>query len=504
MSGGMVQRKTCYNFPFSEAKLRIFFESCKLLDKKLRKRCNFSFLIVFSDLEIMSTENQVKSAKEIADEQKKKEEQEKRRKAEEERKIKEQAEVIACKFVRIQGIWKKKCQNTDGEWVLERYSASDIIADYGKKLGPAIMQAAPHCINSVNVPAHVNYHEILETDSNDLYYNTYFPLKYKPASGEWTHIDTLLHHIFGDQYEMGLDYVELLYNSPMTRLPILVLVSTENKTGKSTFCNLLREIFGQNAKAITKDTIDNRFNSTWATKLLAYCEETLVDKAALIDKIKNYATAEVVPTEKKGYDMQNEKVYIKLIMCSNDELHPTIIDQNDTRHWVRKVPVIQNNPGKSFADECKKEIPAFLKFLQNRKLSTRGTDRLWFTSEETRTDAWRKIVAGSRPEIEQDIAGFLEDIMDGAGLEEVKYSAIELLRALQDSPSIADYTKRRLSKVKVRDILRGWGLTASKESVRHDLYVMTYDGKVQLHSITPSVSSKIFVLTRKLMKELTV
>ena len=47
MSGGMVQRKTCYNFPFSEAKLRIFFESCKLLDKKLAKRCNFSFLIVF-------------------------------------------------------------------------------------------------------------------------------------------------------------------------------------------------------------------------------------------------------------------------------------------------------------------------------------------------------------------------------------------------------------------------------------------------------------------------
>lgn len=447
-------------------------------------------------------QNQAMSAKEIADEQKKKEEQEKRRKAEEERKIKEQAEKIAMKFVRISGVWKKKCQNTDGEWVLEKYPGSDIIADYGKKLGPAIMSAAPHCINSVNLPAHINYQEIIKTASNDCYYNTYFPLKYIPASGEWTHIETLMRHIFGEQYEMGLDYVELLYILPMARLPILILVSTENKTGKSTFCNLLREIFGQNAKAITKDTIDNRFNSTWATKLLAYCEETLVNKAALIDKIKNYATAEVVPTEKKGVDMQNEKVYIKLIMCSNDELHPTIIDKNDTRHWVRKVPVIHNNPGKSFAEECKKEIPAFLYFLQNRELSTSGHDRLWFTHEETETEAWRKIVSGNRSEVEQDIAGFLEDILDGAGLDEVRYSAIELLRALQESPSIADYTKRRLSKIKVRDILREWGLTASKDSVRHDLYVMRYDGKVQLHQITPSVSSKIYILTRKLVKEL--
>lgn len=454
----------------------------------------------------MSTtiQSQTMSAKEIADEQKKKEEQEKRRKAEEERKIKVQAEEISMKFVRIGGVWKKKCQNTDGEWVLEKYSANDIISDYGKKLGPAIMSAAPHCINSVNMPEHINYQEIIKTPSNDCYYNTYYPLKYKPTSGEWTHIEILMHHIFGEQYEMGLDYVELMYISPKTRLPILVLVSTQTGTGKSTFCNLMREIFGQNAKAITKDTIDNRFNSTWATKLLAYCEETLIDKAALIDKIKNYATAEVVPTEKKGIDMQNEKVYIKFIMCSNDELHPTLIDKDDTRHWVRKVPVIQDNPGPSFSEECRKEIPAFLKFLQGRELSTPGRDRLWFTHQETETEAWRKIVAGSRPKVEQEIAGFLEDIMDGARLDEVKYSATELLRALQDSPTIADYTKRRLGKIVVRDILRGWGLTASKDSIRHDLYAMLYDGTVKLHSITPSVSSKVFVLTRKMIKELIV
>ena len=38
MSGGMVLRKTCYNFPFSGAKLRIFSEPSKFL------RTNFFFI----------------------------------------------------------------------------------------------------------------------------------------------------------------------------------------------------------------------------------------------------------------------------------------------------------------------------------------------------------------------------------------------------------------------------------------------------------------------------
>lgn len=445
----------------------------------------------------------VKSVADIAEENKKQSEQEKRAKEAEQRRILKQAEEIACNFIRIAGNWRKKCLNPDGEMVLEHIRSSDVIADYGKKLGSAILAAATKCINMVNNPDHLHYKEIIRSASGDDYYNIYRPLKYKPTKGLCSHIFALIKHIFGEQYELGLDYLELMYKYPMRRLPILVLVSKENATGKSTFCNFVKEIFGENAKAINRDSLESRFNSTWATKLVAYCEETLVDKIALIDKIKNYATAENVPAERKGYDMTNEKVYIKLILCSNDELHPTILDRYDTRHWVRKVPVIENNPGKDFFEECKKEIPAFLDFLLKRQLFTSGSDRLWFTPEETRTDAWRRIVAGSKSEVEQDIAGFLEDILDGAGIDEVKYSAIELLRALQDSPTIADYTKRRLSKIKVRDILRGWGLTASKDSTRHDLYVMTYDGKVQLHSITPSVSSKIFILTRKLIEELT-
>ena len=436
---------------------------------------------------------------EIVEEEKKKKEQEAREKEAERQRIAKQAEAIACKFVRIAGTWYKKCKNVDGEWVLERYSAADIVADYGKKLGPAIMAAAPKCINRVNMPEHIGFKEFISTASGDVYFNTYQPLKYQPVEGEWKHIESLVRHIFGEQYELGLDFLELMYLSPKTRLPILVLVSSENGTGKSTFCNFLREVFGDNAKAITRDTLDSRFNSSWATKLLAYVEETFVESRALIEKIKNYATAEVVPTERKGYDMANEKAFIKLIMCSNNEIHPTIIDKEDTRHWVRKVPRIKNNPGADFLQACKEEIPAFLFFLENRKLQTSGTkrDRLWFWHDEIVTEAWRRIVTANKPEIERNIASMLEDIMDGVGVDEVWYSTTELLKVILSCVILSDYEKRRLSNIKLREILRSWGIEAPRKNVRHDVYSLDSEGKVK----SISFSSKAFRITRALIQE---
>lgn len=444
-------------------------------------------------------DNQFKSAAEIAEEQRKKSEQEKRAKEAELQRIRKQAEAIACNYLRISGKWYKKCQNPDSEMVLEPVRASDILSDYGKKLGPAIISSAIKCINQVNIPEHIHYREIIRSASGDDYYNMYRPLRYTAAPGSFSHISTLIQHIFGDQYEMGMDYFQLLYTDPKRRLPILVLVSKENGTGKSTFCNFVKEIFGENAKAINRDSLESRFNSSWATKLVAYCEETLVDKLSLIDKIKNYATAENVPAERKGYDMTNEKVYIKLIMCSNDELHPTILDQYDTRHWVRKVPVIENNPGRDFLNQCKQEIPAFLHFLEERTLLTPGRDRLWFTPEEIRTDAWRRIVAGSKSESEKELIGLVEDLMDGVGLDEIEYSATELLYVVKYAPSLSDTEKRRYSKIKVRDVLRSWGLNASKENKRHDFYSMNYDGTVKLEG---SRSSKVFRITKDLIMKL--
>lgn len=447
-----------------------------------------------------SKENKNISAREVAEEERKKKEQKEREKKLEQERIRNQAEAIACSYVRIAGTYYKKCQNPEGEDVLERVRASDIMMDFSRKLGEAILAATTKCINRVLFPEHINYKEYIYTPSGDTYYNDYRPLKYKPEEGDWPHIEELIQHIFEEQYELGLDYLQLMYMNPLQRLPILVLVSKENQTGKSTFCNFVAAMFGDNSIAITKDTLDNRFNSSWVRKIFAFCEETLISSPDLINKLKNYSTAEKVPSEAKGKDMQPSRIYIKLVLCSNDEIHPTIIDENDERHWVRKVHVINSpNTNKNFLEDCKNEIPAFMHFLQSRTLSTPGDDRLWFSHEETCTDAWKRIVAGSRTTLERGIIDLLLEIMDTKELDELSYSATELHNVVKNSPTISDKDKRNLDRLAIRDMLQGWGLYASKGTIRYEYFSMSFEGKVIPGG---SHTGKAYTITRQLLESM--
>lgn len=442
------------------------------------------------------------STAKIAEENKNKSEQEKKaegaRRKEYMRKVQAQAEEIACCYVRIAGVWYKKCIHpVTNQPVLEHVRAEDIMKDYGKDLGSLILDLATKCINFANVPDHQNYKEFVDSKSNDTYYNVYRPISYKPgAEGEYEHIDNLIRHIFGDQYEKGLDYIQLLYIHPMKRLPVLVLVSRENGTGKSTFCNFLHEIFGENCLQIDNDTLRSNFNSTWVSKLLVYCEETLLNRREDSEKIKNLTTAISVSSEAKGKDRTNVLTFLKFILCSNDEDRPIILTAEDTRHWMRKVPPIENKkPNENFLEECKKEIPAFLRFLTQRKLSTKGTDRLWFTPEETRTDAWRRIVAGGLTRLEREIIEMMLSIMDAENLNQLQYDPEGLFQVVKELLIPFDL-KVPFSRDIARDILRGWGLKASKTTERFDLYQKNFDGTVK---VVCNKTGKAYTVTRELL-----
>lgn len=404
----------------------------------------------------------------------------------------------ACRYLRIAGTWYRKCTHpVTNEVVLEHYRAEDVIKDYGKDEGPLILDAADKYINYVNLPNHLNYKEDIKSASDDHYYNIYRPIKHKPQEGgDFSHIDSLLHHIFGEQYEMGTDYVQLLYMQPMKRLPVLVLVSKENGTGKSTFCNFLHALFGENCVQITNETLRSNFNSTWVSKLLVYCEETLLDRREDSEKIKNLTTAENVPSEAKGKDRTMVQTYIKFILCSNDENRPVILTADDTRHWIRKVPIITNkNPNENFLEECKKEIPAFLHHLTQRQLSTSGTDRLWFRPEETRTRAWLRVVTGSIPKLDREIAGMLIDIMEELQVKELKYDATRLLLAVKGTSIPADL-RCSVSKTDIKNILRSWGLSASKKTERFDYHWM--DGTGVFHE-EKNKTGKCYLITKEIL-----
>ncbi len=220
------------------------------------------------------------------------------------------------------------------------------------------------------VPSHTNYERSVGS-----FLNEYEPIDVEPCQGELPDIMQFLRHIFGEQIDMGLDYIQLLYTQPLQRLPILLLVSKERNTGKTTFLNLLRAIFGRNMTFNTNEDFRSQFNSDWATKLIVAVDEVLLDRKEDSERIKNLSTARSYKSEAKGKDRNEVEFFAKFVLCSNNEQNPIYIEQGETRYWVRKItPIMSDNP--NLLGVMTLQIPALLHLLLHRRLTTHKVSRM--------------------------------------------------------------------------------------------------------------------------------
>ena len=134
--------------------------------------------------------------------------------------------------------------------------------DYGKHYLATVPKYDGFC----TVPDHVNYRPIVEK-----FLNLYESIDHKPMEGDFPSIRSLVEHIFGEQYELGMDYLQLLYLRPIQKLPILLLVSEERNTGKSTFLNFLKAMFQNNVTFNTNEDFRSQsYQDTYAQAMNGY------------------------------------------------------------------------------------------------------------------------------------------------------------------------------------------------------------------------------------------
>ncbi len=414
----------------------------------------------------------------------------------------EALEEKSKKLLRIGGRWfKKAIDPVTHQEALFDITPKMIIDDEGKEIGNLILKMAPKYLAQTNIPSHLDYHESIDNGYGELFYNIYKPLSNTPTEGEWQHIEKLLRHIFQEQYEMGLDYLQILYEQPLHPLPVLLLVSNETGTGKSTFCKFLNAVFCENALPLTPEIVESRFNSYWIGKLLGYIEEQADDsneRKKQNAKVKNIVTAETLPAEKKGKDPTLAFNFLKILICSNDECTPVKIDPNDTRYWVRKVPALsKKEEGTDILEECKKEIPAFLWFLLHREKSKQRANRLWFAPEEIHTDAWRKIVCHSKSSLDQELRDILLDIMREQQLDMLKYDLTTLIK-LCEQLKLSTRLRCSITRNDIQQILQGWGVETSKKAARFTYYLLDHVGGA---SYSCTKVGKVIKIFRKKLNE---
>jgi hypothetical protein len=300
---------------------------------------------------------------------------------------------------------------------LIKWNKATIIDDFGKSSLKSIKKYETFC----TFPSHINYQREINN-----FYNKYEPLSYSMSeNGDWENINFFLQHIFGNQYELALDYLSILWKFPSQILPILCLVSVERNTGKTTFLKLLKLIFEGNMTINKNEDFRSRFNSDWAGKLIVAVDEVLLDKKEDSERIKNLSTSNHYKLEGKGVDKAEIEFFGKFILCSNNEENFIKIDDLEIRYWVIKVnPFTRENP--NLLEQMRKEIASFTYYLTHREIQAERTTRMWFTKEQIYTPALDVLVRGNRTSIEKEIEEFIIEQFHTLELDELYYTTKDL------------------------------------------------------------------------------
>lgn len=240
-------------------------------------------------------------------------------------------------------------------------------------------------------------------------YNLYAPfehetcLKQDYAEDKWLWTNILLKHIFGEQYELGLQYIKVLYDLPTQKLPIFVVVSEERETGKTTFMDWVEMLFGDNTVIINPQDISNSFNSSYADKNIIMIEESRFDSVQATEKLKNLATQKKILVNTKFIQQYSVPFHGHLIISSNDENKFSKVDSSEIRYWVRKIPTLKGKANHNILQDLRDEIPYFLYHLDTLPNIDRTKSRMIFEAEELNTVALDRVKRESLPALHKEI-----------------------------------------------------------------------------------------------------
>lgn len=347
---------------------------------------------------------------------------------------------------------------------LIRWDKNTIIQDHNRDF----LSKIPKYDGSICFPNHIDFSKTIHG-----FYNTYSPLKYSPKEGQVKNTLKFFKHIFGNQFEFGLDYFKLLYEIPQQPLPVLCLVSKERSTGKSSFLKYLKEVFGHNMSYLDSHSLNSNFNLDWGNKLILGLDEAFFQKEEITEKIKYLSTSNKNKIEAKGKERFEVDFFGKFIMCSNKEDSFIKIDADEIRFWIIKVPQVESEDVE-FLYKLIKEIPAFLHFTQNRDFASEKKTRMWFTPKQIYTSALKKLVSNNRNRVEKEIVQILIIVLEKFDLNCIEFTPVDLLNALNKTRVKSDLTQ-------IRKILKkDWKLSNKSNSNSYQRFTVLSDGDIML------------------------
>ncbi len=323
---------------------------------------------------------------------------------------------VKCPFICVKNEFYKIVQMPD-RWNTDReilsWRKSQILQLHHSR---DYLKTIPYYDDFIIVPDNKNHKKIYGN-----FYNLYSPFPFTSHLSEVTEKDfpetaKMLYHIFGEQLEIGLKYLKVLYEHPKQILPIFCLVSTERETGKTTFLNWIQQMFGRNTVPIAPTDLSSNFNSMYADKNIILIDETIIDKPTSGEKLKSIATQKTITVNQKQVAQFTIPFFGKFIICTNKERDFMRIDNEEIRFWVRKIkPIKKEIRNVAIEDDLKKEIPFFLRALEQLPPIDFSKSRMVFTKEELETTELLEVKKHSENWLLKDLQIHIEEYFDKTG-----------------------------------------------------------------------------------------
>lgn len=376
----------------------------------------------------------------------------------------------AAKFMRIGPNWVKVITRVNNigqvEQEIKKWNVAEIQRDYKKY--PDFLEQIQKYDAFCNEPAwNGSYKRVVNNC-----YNLCEPLTWDPVRGSIKHTVAFLKHLFqgqgniqldvdgvsvdeinvqGDPFTVALDWLTIIIQRPKQPLPVPILVSPENKTGKSTFLKWLTYLFGNNSVILGNEQFKMKFNAHYITKFIIGIDESFleIDKKAEKERLKQMVTADSVYLEYKGMDVNKIDYYGKLVMCSNDADRVMKIDDGESRWFIVRVPVLPNEDP-LLREKLIAELPAWLHYVQSRSIFHGNASRLWFKPEWFITDQMRVIVEATKNRLDRVFEDWIRDQFLDYELSVLRYSLSQMVSILNDPKN----SKYRIDQIELKAYLK--------------------------------------------------
>jgi len=363
-------------------------------------------------------------------------------------------------FMFIAGVLHKRVVGMSAEGHFNPYLEKYPIGHVRMKYGADFLNDITCYDGIINLPDNTSeYKKVINTDlqgDHSTLYNIYHPVHHEPKRGEWPNIEKFLKHIFSTEnindeslYEFGLDYMQLIYTNPITRLPILCLISKEFGTGKSTFLHLLKYMYANNMTIVDNNRFSSKFTGHWAGKLIIGGEEIKITDPVTMELVKDLATNPYTWLEGKGQDAKQVDNFVKMIILSNHTEDFIKIDPGQDRYCVMYVNSIKGKKDPYLKSRMEKEVPAFLNFLLNRKLKYRSKDdRFYFHTDVYTTRHLQIVMENSKSHIETELEEFIQFVFSETEKDQLEFAAVDLMKMLKN------YSGKTFDKSRISSVLR--------------------------------------------------